>query len=389
MQLAYKEHRRQAVALFKSQEQAIVNQPEQAAAGKQSVVKVPPVQAAAAMQAEAGDLSDKEPEDLALSETEKQLLDYYLVATTPPPTLIPESPTKGISLSQLQGELALPSHKYCVALLFDNAILLLHSAFMVGVKVYACTAKGGIKGENYVKYKQSEFIGSMIGLSEPTYFAGKKDSTARIPTTADILAAEDGESFSLSHVIHQVHVQVANQTARSPSMVLLSGKLYHSLVLAFFTPGDEYGFRCGFLEALSHVRTVAMAAEYPETYDSLVYFLVVSAQGLNPSKAELDIVPSDFFLTGTTKQNLKACQQGFLKYQLEDITPEQDDGFPPTVPVVTTPPTADYAMGQVNGRASVSYTLSVRGGGGGGSILTSILFSIHVPVSTPTRFPSS
>ena len=363
LQLEYKEHQQQAVASFKSQEQAILDQPKQAAAGKQSVVVESPVQAAVVTQVEASDLSDEEPEDLALSKAERQLLDYHLVVSTPLPTLIPESPTKDISLSQLQGELAVSSHKYCVAIHLDNAIHLLHSAFMVGVEVYACTAKGGIKGENYVKFKQSEFIALMVGPWEPNYFAGKEDSTTRIPTTADVLATEEVELFLLSNAIYQVHVQVANQTTRPLSMVLLSGELYHTLVSAFGIPGDEYGFKCGVFKALSHVRTVALAADHPKKYDSLVYFLIASAQGLNPSKAELDEVPSDFFLTGIAKQKLKIRQWGFLKYQLDDITPEHDDGFPPTIPVVTTPPTADYATGQANGRASISYVSTIRGGG--------------------------
>ena len=107
MQLEYKEHQQQAGALFKSQEQAILDQPDQAAAGKQSVVAVPPVQAAAVTQAESGDLSEEEPEDLALSEAKRQLLDYHLVATTPLPTLIPESSTVG---QRNICEMALPTH---------------------------------------------------------------------------------------------------------------------------------------------------------------------------------------------------------------------------------------------------------------------------------------
>ena len=109
---------------------------------------------------------------------------------------------------------------------------------------------------------------------------------------------------------------------------------------------------------------MALTSDHPEKYDSLVYFLVASAQGLNPSKTELDEVPSDFLLTGMAKQKLKIRQRGFLKYQLDNITPELDNGFSPTVPVVTTPPTADHATGQANGSTSVSYALMTRGGGG-------------------------
>ena len=92
IQLAFEENQRQLAELFANQEQAIVDQPEQAAA--------------AAAAAAAADPPEEEPEDLSLAKAEKQLLDYHLVATTPLPTLSPESPTKGISLSQLQGELA-------------------------------------------------------------------------------------------------------------------------------------------------------------------------------------------------------------------------------------------------------------------------------------------
>ena len=107
-----------------------------------------------------------------------------------------------------------------------------------------------------------------------------------------------------------------------------------------------------------------MAAEHPETYNPLVYFLVASAQGLNPCKQDLDVVTLGFFLTGTAKRNLKTRQISFLKYQLEDITPEHDNGAPPTNPVVTTLLTDGYASGQANGRVPVLFALSVRGGRG-------------------------
>ena len=46
---------------------------------------------------------------------------------------------------------------------------------MIGTEVYACTSKGGINGENYVKFQQSEFMAPMVGLWDPAYFFGNAD----------------------------------------------------------------------------------------------------------------------------------------------------------------------------------------------------------------------
>ena len=192
---------------------------------------------------------------------------------------------------------------------------------MIGSEVYACTSKGGINGENYVKFKQEEFMSPMVGLWDPVYFAGNADLARRIPTTMDLLAAADAPSFAMIPPLHELHVQVANRAARPPSIILLSGELYHSLVSVVCVPGKNYGFKCGGFDALSHIKSVAKAEDCPERYDPLLYFLVATAQGLNPSKSGLVEVPSDFLADGNMKQKLKVRRRAFLQYQLRDLTP--------------------------------------------------------------------
>ena len=120
-------------------------------------------------------------------------------------------------------------------------------------------------------------------------------------------------------------------------MILLSGELYYSLVSAFSVPAEEYGFKCGVFEALSHIKLVANAADSPERYDPFLYFLVASAQGLNPSKSDLVEVPPDFLVDGNMKQQLNIRRRAFLQFQLVDLTAEEEEEFPPTVPGETTP----------------------------------------------------
>ena len=186
---------------------------------------------------------------------------------------------------------------------------------MIMTEVYACTSKGGINGEQYVRFNHSEFCLPMTGLSNSAYFAGNADLVIQIPTTLDLLAAEDMESFvTETPPLKEVHRQVASGTARPSSMILLSGELYYSLVSAFGVPAEEYGFKCGVLEALEHIKSVANTEDRPERYNPFLYFLVASAQGLNPSKSDLVEVPTDFIADGIMKQQLKIRQRAFLQF---------------------------------------------------------------------------
>ena len=167
-------------------------------------------------------------QQLQLSAVERELLDYHAIVSRRLATPLPNS-LAGISLFQIRGLLEVASQKNCLALYLLDSIHLLHSAFMIGTEVYACTSKGGINSDNYVKFKQSEFMSPMVGLSDPSYSSGNADLARRIPTTRDLLAAEDVSSFAQLHTLHEVHSQeVAIQTARPPAIILLSGELYHS-----------------------------------------------------------------------------------------------------------------------------------------------------------------
>ena len=343
LQRAFIENQRQLAESFVNQEQTLVDQPEQAATAAAAAAATA---AAVAGQAAAG-LSDKEPEvlasasDVALDEltltvAEQSLLDYHADDSSQLVSPASES-AAGISPAQLQGLLAVTSQKYCVALCLNNSLHLLHSAFMVGTEVCACTSKGGINGEQYVRFDQSEFCRPMAGLLNPAFFAGKADLVRQIPTTTDLLAAETLDSFiATTPTLNEVHLNVAGATARPASMILLSGELYYSLVSAFGVPAEEYGFKCEVLEALLHIKSVAKAEETPERYNSFMYFLVASAQGLNPSKSTLAEVPPDSAKEGIMKQQLKVRLKDFLQFQLGDIDSEEEDASSPTVTGVAT-----------------------------------------------------
>mmetsp|Transcript_28717 Transcript_28717/g.30867 ORF Transcript_28717/g.30867 Transcript_28717/m.30867 type:complete len:445 (-) Transcript_28717:230-1564(-) len=236
---------------------------------------------------------EDEIEELKVSDAERALLNFHWDVTPQLASPVPES-VEGIPPTQLQGWLAVASQKYCIALHFDGNIHLLHSAFMIGEEVYACTAKGGIIGEQYVKFHYSEFCNPMKGLFDPAVFAGQADLVNKIPTTVDLLSATDPDSF-LNGVpsLKEVHRSVASLTARPSSMILLSGELYFTLVTSFCMPAEEYGFKCGADHAVHHIRNVAIAEDRPERYDPFLYFLVATIQGFNPSKSELVEVPAE------------------------------------------------------------------------------------------------
>ena len=82
---------------------------------------------------------------------------------------------------------------------------------MIGNKVYACTSKGGINGENmYVKFPQDESMPLMVGLWDPAYFTENADRERRIPTTKDLLAVADKSSFARTPPLYELYVQEAS-----------------------------------------------------------------------------------------------------------------------------------------------------------------------------------
>ena len=82
---------------------------------------------------------------------EQELVNYHTTVTLQ--LAIPASalPT-GISLHQIRELLGDTSQKYCAALHFQDSIHILHSVFTMGLQVYACTSKGGVNGDAYIKF---------------------------------------------------------------------------------------------------------------------------------------------------------------------------------------------------------------------------------------------
>ena len=283
-------------------------------------------------------------EELKLSDAERALLNFNGDVTPHLASPVPES-VEGIPPTQLQGWLATASQKYCIALYLNENIHLLHSAFMIGEEVYACTSKGGINGEQYVKFHYSEFCNPMKGLFDPAVFAGQADLVNKIPTTVDLLTATDPDSFLKGlPSLEEVHLSVASLTARPSSMILLSGELYFSLVTSFCIPAEEYGFRCGAVDAVHHIRNVAIAEDRPERYDPFLYFLVATTQGFNPSKSELVEVPTEV-ITEEMRQQLIIRQRSFLKFQLATMVEEEEVASPSTVSGATTTPAVTFPSG--------------------------------------------
>ena len=94
-------------------------------------------------------------------------------------------------------------------------------------------------------------------------------------------------SFVSLSALAEVTSQVASQTAIPPTIILLSGKVYHGLVTLVCVSGPKYGYCCSVFEVLKHIKSVAKEGDRPERYDPLVYFLVATAQGLSPTLSDL------------------------------------------------------------------------------------------------------
>ena len=121
---------------------------------------------------------EQQPQDvgpkLQLLADEGKLVSYHAVVDCQLATLVPDSLT-GISLLQIRGLLEGTAQKYCVALYFRDSIHMFHSVFTMGLQVYACTSKGGINGDTYVKFNRSEFMSPMPGLTDLSHFPDNVD----------------------------------------------------------------------------------------------------------------------------------------------------------------------------------------------------------------------
>lgn len=147
--------------------------------------------------------------------------------------------------------------------------------------------------------------------------------------------------------------------------MLLSGELYHSLVSTAGLPGEDYRFKGNGVNSLFHIKSVAKAEDRLVIYESWIFFLVATALGLNASKSELVEVPFDFFVEGNMKQKQSVHRRVFLKYQFQHLI-TQEEGFPPTIPVVASPHETAAVTSQTFQpltSCSVLYGSTTQGGG--------------------------
>lgn len=112
----------------------------------------------------------------------------------------------------------------------------------------------------------------MGGLSDPSSFTANADLARRIPTTSNLLAAEDVSSFRSIHPLYEIHSHVAIQIARPPAIILLSGELHHSLLITVCVSGWEYGVSCSVLDAVAHIKSIAKVEDRPEQYNPRLSF---------------------------------------------------------------------------------------------------------------------
>ena len=75
-------------------------------------------------------------------------------------------------------------------------------------------------------------------------------------------------------------------------------------MLAVCIPGEDYGFKCDGFDTLSHIKSVTKVEDCLGRYNLLLYFLVATAQMLNPSKSGLDEVPLLLLADRNMKQKL-------------------------------------------------------------------------------------
>mmetsp|Transcript_18435 Transcript_18435/g.20844 ORF Transcript_18435/g.20844 Transcript_18435/m.20844 type:complete len:81 (+) Transcript_18435:667-909(+) len=80
----------------------------------------------------------------------------------------------------------------------------------MGLQVYACTSKGGVDGDTYVKFDLSEFMPPMPVLTDLSHFLETVDHPQQIPTTLDLLASDNIPSFASLCVLNEVPSDVAS-----------------------------------------------------------------------------------------------------------------------------------------------------------------------------------
>ena len=67
---------------------------------------------------------------------------------------------------------------------------------MVGKYTYACTARGNVDGNSYVKFVNTKLTWPLQGMDADEFFSSKEVNGRRLPTTNNLIAAEDVYSFA-------------------------------------------------------------------------------------------------------------------------------------------------------------------------------------------------
>ena len=168
----------------------------------------------------------------------------------------------------------------------------------------------------------------MQGMEDDEFFSSKEVNGRKLPTTNDLIAAEDVDSFadlSLSEVCGQEGIK----SARPPSILLLSGDVYHGLVSSVCGPHPTYGFSCSIPEMLTYVKSAAQEEGRPEQYDPLVYFLVATHQGLNSTISWLGEASAS--ASNLISKKFAVHKKAFLRYQMEEL-PTDKEVTPPSEP---------------------------------------------------------
>ena len=223
----------------------------------------------------------------------------------------------GFQLDEIRSLLTSTAQKYCAAIHFQKFILLAHSLFMIGNNTYACTSKGSIDGDSYVKFENAKFHFPMIGLEDCAFFSSTEANGRKLPTTSDLIASEDVSSFA-SLSLNEVTVQEAIKAARLPTILLLSGEVYHGLVTLVCESDWKYGFSYSVLDMLNHVKSVAKGEDCSEQYDPLVYFLLATHQGLNSAISWLGEASAS--ASNLVSKKFAVHKKAFLHYQMEELS---------------------------------------------------------------------
>ena len=93
-------------------------------------------------------------------------------------------------------------------------------------------------------------ISSMARLKNWNAFLLNVKEDKQIPTIIDLLNIKDILLFARSRCLLEVSLSVATQTARPPT-IFLTGEVHHGFVSSVGVTGDEYGYHCSILKALS------------------------------------------------------------------------------------------------------------------------------------------